>query len=251
MSLIRSFFIALQFLTRLPVRLATQPDEKELGYSLFFYPLVGLIIGVILVAVGWLLNGTPPFVMAALLITVWILLTGGLHLDGLADSADAWIGGIGDRERTLAIMKDPNCGPAGVVAIMLVILLKFAALYSLIITLDWISGLLVIILSRMLVPLLFLTTPYVRSNGLGSALAMHQPRQLNILMIISTIALIPLFTGTGYLELIITAITSFLIVRYAMLQRIGGMTGDTAGALIEVTETTMLLSAVVTFNIQF
>lgn len=249
MSLIRSFFIALQFLTRFPVRLATQPDEKELGYSLFFYPFVGLIIGAILVAVGWLLNGTPPFVMAALLITIWILLTGGLHLDGLADSADAWIGGIGDREKTLAIMKDPNCGPAGVVAIMLIILLKFAALYSLIITLEWIAGLLVIILSRMLVPLLFLTTPYVRNNGLGSALAMHQPRQLNILMVISTIALILLFTGTSYLELIIAAITSFLIVRYAMLQRIGGMTGDTVGALIEVTETTMLLSAVITFNI--
>lgn len=227
------------------------PDEKELGYSLFFYPFVGLIIGAILVALIWLLNGTPPFVMAALLITVWILLTGGLHLDGLADSADAWAGGIGDREKTLAIMKDPNCGPAGVVAIILIILLKFAALHSLIITVDWIALLLVIILSRMMVPLLFLTTPYVRDNGLGSALAMHQPRQLNILMIISTIVLIFLFTGISYLGLILTAAVSFLVVRYAMLQRIGGMTGDTAGALIEVTETTMLLSAVATLNMQF
>jgi len=71
----------MQFLTRLPVQLATQPSEKDLGYSLLFYPLVGLIIGSILIGLGWLLNGTPPLVITALLITSWILLTGGLHLD--------------------------------------------------------------------------------------------------------------------------------------------------------------------------
>jgi len=60
-------------------------------------------------------------------------------MDGLADSADAWIGGMGDRNRTLAIMKDPNCGPAGVIVIVLIILLKFVALYTLVITNEWIT----------------------------------------------------------------------------------------------------------------
>jgi adenosylcobinamide-GDP ribazoletransferase len=65
---------------------------------------------------------------AALLLTVWVLLSGGLHLDGLADSADAWLGGFGDRERTLTIMKDPRSGPIAVVVLVLVLLLKFCAL---------------------------------------------------------------------------------------------------------------------------
>ena len=175
--MIKPFLVALQFLTRLPVRIATQPSEKDLGYSLLFYPLIGLIIGLILIGLSWVLHHTPPLVTAALLVTAWILLTGGLHLDGLSDSADAWIGGMSDREKTLTIMKDPNCGPAGVVAIVLIMLLKFVTLYTLVSANEWIALLLAAILARTLLPLLFLTTPYVRSNGLGALLAAHQPRR--------------------------------------------------------------------------
>lgn len=246
--MIKSFLIALQFLTRLPVRLTTQHSEKELGYSLLFYPLAGLIIGSILIALGCLLNGTPPLVMAALLLTAWIFLTGGLHLDGLADSADAWIGGMGDRTKTLAIMKDPNCGPAGVAAIVLIILLKFVTLHTLVTSNDWITLLLAPILARTLLPLLFLTTPYVRSNGLGASLAAYQPRRWSILTIVVTFVLIFLFTGIHYLSLTFAAITMFLFLRYLMLQRIDGTTGDTAGALVEITETAVLLTSAITFS---
>ena len=76
--------------------------------------------------------GAPLLLHAALLLTAWVLLSGGLHLDGLADSADAWLGGFGDRERTLTIMKDPRSGPIAVVTLGLVLLLKFTALVALI-----------------------------------------------------------------------------------------------------------------------
>lgn len=246
--MIKPFFIAVQFLTRLPVRLAAQPSEKDLGYSLLFYPLVGLIIGLILMGLGWVLHNTPPLVTAALLVTAWILLTGGLHLDGLADSADAWIGGMGDRAKTLAIMKDPNCGPAGVVAIVLIILLKFVALYTLISADEWIALLLTIILARTLLPLLFLTTPYVRNNGLGASLATHQPRRLSIFIIVATFVLMFLLTDIRYSLLSLTTIIIFLFLRYLMLHRIDGTTGDTAGALVEIAETTALLTSVITLN---
>ena len=239
------FLISMQFLTRLPVRLASQPNEKDLGNSLLFYPLVGFIIGLLLIGLGWLLSGSPPLVTAALLVATWVLITGGLHLDGLADSADAWIGGMGDRTRTLAIMKDPNCGPAGVTAIVLILLLKFAALYSLAIANEWITVLLAIILARTLLPLLFLTTPYVRSNGLGTSLAIHQPRRWSIFIVVTTFAIMLLLTDIQYLLLSLIAVVTFLLLRHLMLHRIAGTTGDTAGALVEITEATVLLTSAI------
>lgn len=246
--MIKPFLIAVQFLTRLPVRLTVQPGEKDLGYSLLCYPLVGLIIGLILMGLGWMLNGIPSLVTAALLVTAWILLTGGLHLDGLSDSADAWIGGAGNREKTLMIMKDPNCGPAGAVAIVLVILLKFVTLYTLISADEWIALLLAIILARTLLPLLFLTTSYVRKNGLGASLAAHQPRHLSIFIIVTTFVLMLLLTDIRYFWLLLTAMITFLFLRHLMLHRINGTTGDTAGALVEIAETTILLTSVITLN---
>ncbi|NCA91441.1 MAG: adenosylcobinamide-GDP ribazoletransferase, partial [Gammaproteobacteria bacterium] len=95
----RPFLIALQFLTRLPVRLTGELSAADLGRSLLYYPLVGLLLGGLLVAGGWLLagggllTGVAPVLAAALVLSLWVGLTGALHLDGLADMIDAWAGG--------------------------------------------------------------------------------------------------------------------------------------------------------------
>src|SRR5690606_25158072 len=94
--------IALQFLTRLPVRLPGLPTAQENGRSLLWYRLVGLLVGGWLVRAWVLLRGVWPRLQAALLLAVWGWLSGGRHLDGVADSADAWVGGDGGREGTLA-----------------------------------------------------------------------------------------------------------------------------------------------------
>lgn len=241
--MIQPFLIALQFLTQLPVRIDPQPSNQIIGRSLLYYPLVGLIIGALLAGLGWLLNSAPALITAALLVTAWVILTGGLHLDGLADCADAWIGGMGDAEKTLAIMKDPACGPAGVAAILLIILLKLTALHALITTDHWIALFVAAIIGRTLLPVLLLTTPYVRRNGLGYILSACQPKRLSIIVVAATTIFILLATKLYGLWLIISASALFLVLRHLMIRRIGGTTGDTAGALVEVTETTVLLTA--------
>jgi len=236
-----NFLVALQFLTIVPVSLKQVPDEQVMGYSVLYYPVVGLLIGLLLAALAWLLNGMPVSLQAALVLVCWVGLTGGLHLDGLADSADAWVGGLGDRERTLAIMKDPCCGPAAVVSLVLLLLLKFAALEYLITVQAWEVLVLAPVLGRSSLILLFLTTPYVRPDGLGSLLANHLPRRAGIIVIVLVLLAMLFFIGMVTLWWMLVVAGMFLILRGLMLRRIGGMTGDTAGALLEVIEMIVLL----------
>lgn len=236
------FWIALQFLSSLPIRLPGMPAPQELGRSLLFYPLVGLLFGGLLWALNGLLAGTPLLLHAALLLTAWVLLSGALHLDGLADSADAWLGGFGDRERTLTIMKDPRSGPIAVVTLVLVLLLKFAALLALIEQGHGIVLVIVPLIGRAALLGLFLTTPYVRAGGLGQALADHLPRQAGwqVLAVSALVCVLiaGLFNGLVALAL---ATVVFVWLRQVMVWRLGGTTGDTAGALLELLEMTLLV----------
>ena len=171
----RGLLVAIGFLTRIPVPSRVFDDAPSRARSLAWYPLVGALIGAALCVMAWALPETRPLRAAALVLGAGVLIPGALHLDGLADSADAWIGGMGGtwderRVRTLEIMKDPRCGPAGVTALVLVVLLKFAALASVgggAWTWLWLAPL----LARMAATAAFLTTPYVRSGGLGSEIA--------------------------------------------------------------------------------
>lgn len=236
------FLIALQFLTVFPVRMKELPDDNATGRSLLYYPLVGLLIGLLLFALGWLGNGMPASLHAAVVLAFWVALTGALHLDGLADSADAWIGGLGDRQKALAIMKDPYCGPAAAVTLALLLLIKFAALEHLITTENWAALALAPVLGRTALVLLFLTTPYVRENGLGSLLANHLPRRASTGIVMFTLAAVFVVLGVDAFWLLAPFAYLFYILRTLMLRRIGGTTGDTAGALVEITETVMLLA---------
>lgn len=237
-------WIALQFLSSLPIRLPGMPEPEQLGRSLLFYPLVGLLFGVILWALNLVLAGAPLLLHAALLLTVWVLLSGALHLDGLADSADAWLGGFGDRERTLTIMKDPRSGPIAVVTLVLVLLLKFAALLALIEQQQGLALVIVPLLGRAALLGLFLTTPYVRAGGLGQALADHLPRRAGWWVLgLSALACL-LITGVSAVTALLIAVGVFVWLRQLMMRRLGGTTGDTAGALLELLEMVVLAGLV-------
>ncbi|WP_166220273.1 adenosylcobinamide-GDP ribazoletransferase [Pseudomonas atagonensis] len=237
-------WIALQFLSSLPIRLPGMPTPEQLGRSLLFYPLVGLLFGVILWALNLALAGAPLLLHAASLLTVWVLLSGALHLDGLADSADAWLGGFGDRERTLTIMKDPRSGPIAVVTLVLVLLLKFAALLALIEQQQTLALIIVPLLGRAALLGLFLTTPYVRAGGLGQALADHLPRRAGWrVLAVSALACV-VIAGFKAVIALLVAVVVFVWLRHLMVRRLGGTTGDTAGALLELLEMAVLVGLV-------
>ena len=246
--MIGGLLVAMGFLTRIPVPSRVFGDERARVQSLAWYPLVGALIGVLLCAMAWLLPSGKPVLSAALLLVAWVALTGALHLDGLADSADAWIGGMTGtwderRARTLDIMKDPRSGPVGVVAVVLLLLVKFAALASLApgAWAGWVSALMLApMLARMAVTAAFLTTPYVRSGGLGSGLA-DAPRVACIgALLLGLIACG--FAGWRGAIAFACAVVVFALWRRACMRRLGGITGDTAGALVELVEAAVLVA---------
>ena len=233
----RSLLAALGFLTRVPVPAWVFKDAQATKTSLAWYPAAGLLIGGVLWSLAWLGSALPPMLLAALLLLVWTGLTGALHLDGLADSADAWVDGLGDRERTLAIMKDPRSGPMGVTAVVLVLLLKFAALASLPLahTAIWLAPM----LARTAITTAFLCMPYVRSQGLGSALT-DSPRVLCIVGVAAAVVL-AVCVGWPGVRALLTVSVVFACWRSACMRRLGGMTGDTLGALTELAEAAVLI----------
>lgn len=242
MKILQPFLIALQFLTIIPIRLSTPINNKDMGQSLLYYPLVGLIISGLLVFLIWILGSQPHSIIAILILLSWTILTGGLHLDGLADSADAWLGGIGDKTKTLAIMKDPTCGPIAVATLVLILLTKYTMLVELIAAQHYLAIIFAVTLPRTALPLLFLSTPYVREGGIGALLVQYQPKNASKVMITMVALITILFSGT---TLLVTTCILFLLLRYWMQQRLDGTTGDTAGAMVELLETSILIAAVI------
>lgn len=242
--MIGGLLVAVGFLTRIPVPAAVFDDARARRHSLAWYPLVGALIGLLLGALTWALPSDRPMLAAALVLLTWVALTGALHLDGLADSADAWIGGMGadpatSRTRTLEIMKDPRSGPAGVTAVVLVLLLKFAALASLppaAWSWLWIAPL----LARVAATAAFVTTPYVRAGGLGSGLS-DAPRTACVGAIALGVSAC-IAAGVHGAIALACVLGVFVLWRRACMRRIGGITGDTTGALIEMSEAAALVA---------
>ncbi len=240
------FLIALQFLTIVPVQLKQIPTARQNAQSLLFYPVIGLLIGLILFGLSVALIKLPAILLASIVLVIWIWLTGGLHLDGLADTADAWVGGFGDRERTLKIMKDPACGPIGVLSLIIVCLLKFAALYVLIE--QHLNAFLILVpmLGRNVALFLFLTTTYVRDKGLGRSMTDFLPKAILWIVFVITLSLLYLFKWYGLVVLISFLLLLFYL-RSLFIKRIGGITGDTIGASIELIEMNVLIAFVVAY----
>ena len=239
--------IALQFLTRLPVRLWRLPDAGESGRSLLWYPLVGLLLGVALLLGQWLLGGVSVWLQAALLLTLWVWLSGGLHLDGLADTFDGLAGGRTKEDR-LRIMKDSSTGSFGLVAVVLALLLKFAFLQTLqgerLLAALFFSPL----LSRWSMVVLMFFTPYARkTESLGKPFVEQIAGGQLILATVFTVAAGFFYPSTFFLVLVLPVLLFVFLLRQLFLQKLGGITGDCLGATNELLELAVLFLLLLPF----
>jgi len=240
--MITSFFLALQFLTRIPIPINFVVTNEQWGKTVLFYPLVGLIIGYFLALVVVLLPVNSVNLQATIILTFWVLMTGGLHLDGLADCADAWAGSLDNPQRSLEIMKDPRSGAIAVVTLILVLLLKWTALSELLRQQDFLSRLIIIpVLGRCAILSLMLSTNYVSHHGLGEKLNTYLPKAAA--MAILLVSMMIGFYVIGYGSLIFAVFIIFFI-RFLAQQRLGGVTGDVYGASVELVETGVLIAVV-------
>lgn len=237
--------LALGCLTILPVGPRSTPRHVAFGRSWMWFPLIGLLIGSILVAANHaLVQQVPAPVTAALILGLWILLTGALHLDGLADVCDGLYAGRTPDER-LRIMKDPHLGTMAAVAITTHLILKFAMIHSLPASAIAPSLLLAPCLARYAMAVLGTTLPYARTDG-GTAASFVRHATLRSLLMALAVALglSWLIAGRAGLGLWGVASGVALLLRTVFFRTLGGVTGDALGATGEIVESVVLCCGV-------
>jgi adenosylcobinamide-GDP ribazoletransferase len=224
--------LAMSLMTRIPMPEVEDIQAADFARASLFFPLAGLLIGLSLVLPALLLTTTSSLLLAAVLTVLWAVITGGLHLKGVGSSADAWIGGIGDEEKTQRILIDQITGDAGTTAIAAILILKFAALTVLLEQGYLWTILFAPVFGRALILLLFMTTPCIQAEGLASAVSTYLHRDLVRLILAVCLLLAAIVSLNGLLLML----AGFWLLRYLALQRLQGCTIDTAGASVEFGE---------------
>ncbi|HEX4192031.1 MAG TPA: adenosylcobinamide-GDP ribazoletransferase [Stellaceae bacterium] len=240
------FFAALTFLTRLPLgRVQADAPLASLADAAWAFPLVGLVIGAIggvAYAVAFSI-GLPALAAALIAVAATALVTGALHEDGLADTADGFGGGA-TREAKLEIMRDSRIGSFGVIALVVGIGLRTIAIAD---TGTPSHAFLALIaahaLSRGMLPAALLKLDPARTDGLGAGAGRPEQKQVLIAL---TLALVIAVIATGFragLSATIVALIVALATGWLAQRQIGGQTGDVLGAIEQGAETAALLAA--------
>jgi adenosylcobinamide-GDP ribazoletransferase len=250
--MIRQLTLAVTFLTGIPLPVEGEVSPADLWRSMGWYPLVGFALG----AAAWgvyagLLELLPSLVAAVLVVLLLEAVTRGLHMDGLMDTADGILSGA-PRERALEIMKDSNVGAMGVVAAVLIIVLKVAALGALTradaaapLLAGWCAA-------RALPALDVYAWPYARAAGTGEAFTRERTTGpvamaggLLLAGVVATMFVTVAVDGAGawYSGLVVAmlAMGVALLVQAAVAKRLGGLTGDVYGMGIELAEAAALV----------
>ena len=238
-QLVHGFLTACRYLTVLPVPGPSTPEG--LGASAGWLPVIGLVLGALLALASLGLDHvTPPVLGSALLVALWAALTGALHLDGLGDALDGLGGGF-DRDRALAIMRDGGIGAYGVTGIVLVLSLKLAALGDLSAEVTWRAVLVAPVLGRVSPLLLAWWCPPARADGAGQAFVRGLTgASLAIGVVLAFAVTVGLLGPPGGIVASVLGISA--LAAWYLRRRLGGLTGDCLGALVEVTEAGVLVT---------
>ena len=237
---IRSLRAAVSFLTVLPVANADGSSGERLGRA--YFPAIGAAIGLV-AAVAYVLvaGASSPLLGGAIAVAVLCGLTGAIHLDGLADTADGLLTPAGDVERRLAVMRDPRLGSFGVTAIAAVLIVDVAAVSSMAPARAIAALVIAGALSRLATLAVIAFVPYVRAAGLGVAAWDARRRGLDLAVGAATTAIVALLDWKRALVAVpVVALTTLLLVVLAR-RRIGGATGDICGATAELCQLATLV----------
>ena len=229
---------ALVLLTRLPLPALPDHAFSHGARAVWAYPLVGLILGGVASVIAWgaSLLGLSPMLTAGLILTGLVLLTGAMHEDGLADTADGLWGG-NDAARRLDIMKDSRIGAYGVLALILAMGLRWLGLAE--VSLGGLVAALIV--SRAMMAPLMLALPHARASGLAHSFGRPDTGAVLIAVLIAALGAIVLAGGPGLVALILAGGVAWGVAALARA-RIGGQTGDILGATQICTEIAVLLT---------
>jgi adenosylcobinamide-GDP ribazoletransferase len=231
---------AARYLTIVPIPGAV-PSTEGPGAAAAWFPVVGLAIGALLCIVSGVASAIfLPSLASVLVVTVWKAVTGGLHLDGVADCLDGSMGR--DAAHRLALMRDSRIGAFGAVGLILFLILTVAAVASLDGAVRWRALIAAPVVGRGVPPILARVFPSVAS-GQGAAFRNDLPRTAPVLAAVTAVVVAVALLGLrGVMACLIAAAVVFVFARL-MTRRLGGVTGDVHGAAIEITELTVLLTA--------
>ena len=227
---------AVRFLTIVPIPGTWGTAEDDLARSAAWFPVVGLLLGAVAAVLAWALAAvTPPMLVAAATVILLASFSGCFHLDGLADTADGFLSSR-SRERILEIMKDSHTGAMGVIAIVAVMLMKFASLASLPPARLWPAVLLMPLAGRCALVMHMAMLRYARSSGLAVIFFRRRPRwaaawSAGVLAVVAGGVLG--LRGLAVWAACVAVVIGFSVYSY---RKIGGATGDTLGAVCEIVE---------------
>lgn len=238
-EMIKGLILSIQFLTRIPINIPVDFNERNLSKSTFFFPLTGMIIGGLAGLIYYFSSYINTDIASFLAVTTMIIVTGGLHLDGLGDTFDGFFSAR-DRERILEIMKDSRAGTYGVVAIILDILLKYVIISNM-------KGNIPIFLAiscgngRLIAAILMSFGKIARPGGIGDMFAKSNPKVYalggGLIYSIVTFFINPLYLIPLGISLIVAC-----LITLKTYKTINGFTGDVYGASIETIEIASLLA---------
>ncbi len=239
----KAFLLSLQFLTVIMVKRDLHAEPRDLVRSAAFFPLIGLIIGLILAGAYALFSRLwLPIVADALTVVLLVVLTRGFHLDGLADTCDGLLGSY-DRQRSLEIMKDSRVGVFGVAGIVCVLLLKVMLLTAIPSFIKYQVLVVMPVVSRWSMTQLAWRTPYAREKGLGGGIAGRLGSGEVLVALVTAFTVSSLLMRTMGLIALGVATLITLLVRAMFMRKLGGVTGDSFGFVNEINETIFLLTA--------
>jgi len=241
------FLAALQFLTTIPLPWRREAPPEEAGRSIGYFPVVGLIIGLILAGLNWLFSIVlPPMLSSAMLIVSLVIITGALHLDGLADTCDG-IAGHKSVEERWQVMHDSRSGGFGIVGVVLVLLVKYVSLNNIPQSLLMATLILMPVLSRWAMAYAIFVYPYARPSGLGKVFKQGAswPRftMATLITFLMAVALVPQLHLTGLVAMFWVWLVTVILAAY-FKGKFAGLTGDNYGAINEVAEANVLLLVV-------